>query len=53
MPDSTLLTPPTSRLVAIRQWLLVPTNQLLLLLLVLAAFPLLFELGTSPVQLLG
>ncbi|MFD1467493.1 ArnT family glycosyltransferase [Hymenobacter caeli] len=34
-----------------RQWLRMPANQLLLLLLGLAAFPLLFELGRSPVQL--
>lgn len=51
MLDRQLETAPVGRLAAVRQWVLVPANQLLVLLLVLAAFPLLFELGRTPVQL--
>lgn len=52
MPGFPLLTPaPTRRVAAVRRWLLVPANQLFLLLLGLVAFPLLFELGRTPVQL--
>ena len=47
----TLVPPPSSRLAAVRQWLLVPANLLLVLLLVLVAFPLFFDLGYQPVQL--
>jgi len=48
---SEILSSPTGRLAAVRQWLLVPANQLFVLLLLLVAFPLLFELGRTPVQL--
>lgn len=52
MPDAPLLTSsPTSWPHALRQWLQVPANQLLLLLLALAAVPLFLDLGRLPVQL--
>ncbi len=41
---------PTSRLASVRQWFRDPVNLLFLLLLVLIAFPLLYELGRNPVQ---
>lgn len=52
MADSNALAPPPAGLIAaVRHWLRVPANQLFLLLLGLAAFPLFFELGRTPVQL--
>lgn len=51
MTDTLSPSAPASRGTALRQWLLVPANQLFILLMVLVAFPLLFELGRTPVQL--